>query len=37
LPGGGTLTLVAALPERWHNPPPGTGRGPAARFGFRRD
>lgn len=37
LPGGGTLTLVAAAPAPWHNPPPGIARGPANRFGFRRD
>ena len=34
---GGTLTLIAALPEPWQNPPPGAERGPAARFAFRRD
>jgi hypothetical protein len=37
LPGGGTLTLVAAAPAPWHDPPPGIARGPANRFGFRRD
>lgn len=37
LPRGGTLTLVSAIPERWQNPPPGSERGPANRFGFRRD
>ena len=37
LPGGGTITLVAASPERWQNPPPGREAGPAARFTFRRD
>lgn len=33
----GTLTLVSALPAPAHNPPPGAERGPATRFGFRRD
>jgi len=37
LPGGGRLTLIAALPERWHNPPPGAPSGPGPRFTFRRD
>lgn len=37
LPRGGTLTLVAAAPAPWHNPPAGIERGPANRFGFRRD
>ena len=37
LPRGGTVTLVAALPERWQNPPPGVERGPAVRFSFRSD
>lgn len=37
LPRGGTLTLVAATPERWQNPPTGTPRGPASEFVFRRD
>ena len=37
LPGRGTLTLVAAAPAPWHDPPPGIARGPANRFGFRRD
>ena len=31
------LTLVAAAPAPWHDPPPGIARGPANRFGFRRD
>lgn len=35
LPGGGTLTLVSAAPDRWQSaPPPGTDR--TWRFGFRR-
>lgn len=33
LPGGGSLTLVAAAPARRHRPPSG----PATRFAFRRD
>ncbi len=37
LPGGGTLTLVAALPEPRQNPPAGVEAGPAVRFSFRRD
>lgn len=37
LPGGGSLTLVAAAPAPWHSPPLGIARGPANRFGFRRD
>jgi hypothetical protein len=37
LPGGGSLTLVAAAPERLQRPPPGTETGPATRFTFRRD
>ena len=37
LPQGGTITLVAAAPERWQNPPPGVEAGPAVRFSFRRD
>jgi hypothetical protein len=37
LPSGGTLTLVAAAPAPWRSPPPGVERGPANRFGFRRD
>lgn len=35
--GGGRLTLVSAWPERWQDPPPDAGRGPATRFGFMRD
>ncbi len=37
LPGGGTLTLVAAAPAPSHRPPPGAETGPATRFAFRRD
>ncbi|HEV7661050.1 MAG TPA: hypothetical protein VGO55_14525 [Allosphingosinicella sp.] len=37
LPGGGSLTLVAALPAPRHRPPPGAETGPATRFAFRRD
>lgn len=37
LPGGGTLTLVAAAPAPRHRPPPGAETGPATRFAFRRD
>ncbi|HVQ09351.1 MAG TPA: hypothetical protein VMS43_13040 [Allosphingosinicella sp.] len=37
LPGGGTLTLVAAAPAPRHRPPPGAETGPATRFSFRRD
>lgn len=37
LPGGGTITLVAATPEPWQNPPPGVEGRPASRFAFRRD
>ena len=37
LPSGGTITLVAAAPEPWQNPPPGIEAGPAVRFSFRRD
>lgn len=37
LPSGGTLTLVAAMPERWQTPPAGAPRGPASEFVFRRD
>jgi hypothetical protein len=33
LPGGGSLTLVSALPAPRHRPPSG----PATRFAFRRD
>jgi hypothetical protein len=37
LPGGGTLTLVSAMPAPRHRPPPGIEAGPATRFAFRRD
>ena len=37
LPAGGTITLAAAAPEPWQNPPPGIEAGPAVRFAFRRD
>jgi len=37
LPGGGTLTLLAASPAPRHRPPPGAETGPATRFAFRRD
>lgn len=37
LPRGGTLTLVAAVPEPWRGRPRGVPGGPANRFGFRRD
>jgi hypothetical protein len=37
LPGGGTLTLVAAAPAPRHRPPPDAQTGPAMRFAFRRD
>lgn len=38
LPAGrGTLTLAAAAPAPWRDPPPGIERGPAVRFAFRRD
>ena len=37
LPGGGAITLVAAAPEPWQRPPPGTDPRAPPRFGFRRD
>lgn len=37
LPGGDSLTLVAAAPAPRHRPPPGAETGPATRFAFRRD
>ena len=37
LPGGGSLTLVAATPAPRHRSPPGAEAGPATRFAFRRD
>ena len=37
LPRGGTITLVAAAPERWDRVPPGIDMHAPPRFGFRRD